>query len=1315
MKRILLLILSFIFLINLSAIVIESGSFRNFLYGVEPNAAYDDYVSHISEGIADPDYNLYAPFDPQTNGFGDFDIPNTAELSDWVTIIQEFTSANYTSADTLISNGGYPYEVVRFTDTDTGARYFMMRETLNMTYFDDNFDGDPNDDVTGSFDKGWGLFLYNPTASKPIVITIPHPTDDYATAIMGFECFKKWDAMFLLINGTGREVSWTNVGNYYNSKALGDPTRNANTVFHKAYMGFCDHIRSSFGVREFSVQLHSYDWGTRHPGLANNQISGGKYEENLGLPSLDPSNRHLDLINASDEVIFPANTIGVHEEVTLNGYYTFHNTVYDYYYYTDDGDSILVNTDQDLPGYSDNRQTQYTNDNSFNEWDVYDNFWHIEMDELPNQYDQTNNNYKWFYGWDPIAEVYDQSAIFDHTLEYYSYWVDKMTEVLPAVFDMDDSQLVATPENLDVFSQSYNYITLQWDDVPAFDFATYEILYATEPIGDDNYSIYDRSNYEVLADQKRTLLDVGELSQNQLYYFKIRALDKNGNVSGLSNEISAVTGCAKIRYISSIGRDGAVELGWQSEYENDAQGYRVYRSDDNENYAEIASWVFNGELVAANSNNSWYSFTDTTPVNNVTYYYKIAAVDNSDVEFIHNYETVAEPYDIYRIHVSNALDDISDDITFGMNLEAGDGEDGDYDVRRTTTTSGDYVYVGFWEEDWYYDPGYGVNLSQHIKTKFDTTKDWKGYYFRVKSNQTNEDLTMSLEDYLPFRSTEKIWIYDMGNGSWTSLLDGDYTFQVTNTNYRNFYVYYGNLNPYFEINNRQNHIFQGGQICDLYWNNTRTFLLDHIEISLQSEADSVFVADDLTNEDEFIMWTVPENIEYHNLRLYVDGIAQDGERIREKSPYIIGLVPSTIDITRTAGWHTVASPFPNDDLLDTEAFGAGAELWEYNSVGDLLQANDFEYENAYWAYVPNGNTASIQATVASEYDEFDLDYGWNFIVNPFAAEITMQNCLFRINNVWFSAAEAVNELNLNPNIFVYRDGMYQNVSNVLPFESYFLYCLTDDVANPRIRVYPYSEALPLEQPLTSLWNLKIFTDNGIDKSYVEIGSAWETTADYDLNYDLPALQNKPIPERLDFALYHSTIVEPNYPFEFMMRELTVPFDTDVDTSFVWEYMLKLGSTDPIQIYPDLSLFDANFTIRINISGDDFYLHDEQSITYQPSSTRDIFGEIEVYNYTVGNDETPAVANVFSIYPNPFNPDTNIAFNVKKLGKVELSLYNIRGQKITTLVREEMKPGNHTVIWNGEDKHGRTVASGVYFARLKTTGSKTQIKKMMLMK
>lgn len=84
------------------------------------------------------------------------------------------------------------------------------------------------------------------------------------------------------------------------------------------------------------------------------------------------------------------------------------------------------------------------------------------------------------------------------------------------------------------------------------------------------------------------------------------------------------------------------------------------------------------------------------------------------------------------------------------------------------------------------------------------------------------------------------------------------------------------------------------------------------------------------------------------------------------------------------------------------------------------------------------------------------------------------------------------------------------------------------------------------------------------------------------------------------------------------------------------------------------------------------------------------------------------------YPNPFNPTSTIQFGLTARANVELSVYNVLGQTVRTLVRNEMQPGNHKVQWDSRNDVGRTVATGVYFYRLKV-GEFVQVRKMLLLK
>ncbi|MCD4819250.1 MAG: T9SS type A sorting domain-containing protein, partial [Candidatus Cloacimonetes bacterium] len=113
-----------------------------------------------------------------------------------------------------------------------------------------------------------------------------------------------------------------------------------------------------------------------------------------------------------------------------------------------------------------------------------------------------------------------------------------------------------------------------------------------------------------------------------------------------------------------------------------------------------------------------------------------------------------------------------------------------------------------------------------------------------------------------------------------------------------------------------------------------------------------------------------------------------------------------------------------------------------------------------------------------------------------------------------------------------------------------------------------------------------------------------------------------------------------------------------------------------------------------------YFYENSSVAVLPSSFDDGF--------------LPNIL-LHSNYPNPFNPTTMISFSTtESTENTELSIYNIKGQKVKTLVNDKLEVGDHSLVWNGKDDSGKQVTSGIYFYKLKS-GRYTATKKMILMK
>ncbi|HDY90050.1 MAG TPA: T9SS type A sorting domain-containing protein [bacterium] len=169
-------------------------------------------------------------------------------------------------------------------------------------------------------------------------------------------------------------------------------------------------------------------------------------------------------------------------------------------------------------------------------------------------------------------------------------------------------------------------------------------------------------------------------------------------------------------------------------------------------------------------------------------------------------------------------------------------------------------------------------------------------------------------------------------------------------------------------------------------------------------------------------------------------------------------------------------------------------------------------------------------------------------------------------------------------------------------------------------------------------------------------------------------------------------------------ELTVPF--------------KLGLLNNLGIDPeDLGLFFVTDTGELDGSGIDDVVVDPEA--------DDITGDVEHFSdiavapksavpTLVEDDTIPEGFALSQNYPNPFNPETVIPYRITETANVKITIYNVVGQHVKTLVNELTLSGSYSVTWNGTDEAGRQLNSGLYFYRIQA-GTSTQTRKLMLMK
>jgi M6 family metalloprotease-like protein len=244
--------------------------------------------------------------------------------------------------------------------------------------------------------------------------------------------------------------------------------------------------------------------------------------------------------------------------------------------------------------------------------------------------------------------------------------------------------------------------------------------------------------------------------------------------------------------------------------------------------------------------------------------------------------------------------------------------------------------------------------------------------------------------------------------------------------------------------------------------------------------------------------------------------------------------------------------------------------------------------------------------------------------------------------------------------------------------------------------------------------------NGQEHSPLEGGDYFITYMEG--NYELEVSLEGHVDHTEDVLLLPGEITTVNVQLHFLQPPYDLSYIYDYDTQLItlnWEF----DNFDD----PDFT----NFNVYMSANGINFnYIGTCEETTY----CRPLMPVIDLYyavdaEYINGNslksdyvlvefssgddmEIVPAETRLYSNYPNPFNPATTIRFDLSTSSPVNLSVYNIRGQLVKTLLNTFKSAGSYELVWDGTDNSDKLESSGIYFYRLHY--NKKQIHKKMIM-
>ena len=398
--------------------------------------------------------------------------------------------------------------------------------------------------------------------------------------------------------------------------------------------------------------------------------------------------------------------------------------------------------------------------------------------------------------------------------------------------------------------------------------------------------------------------------------------------------------------------------------------------------------------------------------------------------------------------------------------------------------------------------------------------------------------------------------------------------------------------------------------------------------------------------------------------------------------------------------------------------------WYHNEIGDMLGADHVNRVYAGWAELtsnseppyPGGGGGTSTITVENQS-------GWNLVGLPVEVEDASYQTLFpnSVANTLYAFGvgyEPTTELELGSGYWLRFDDAGSNdltggtVDNLLASlaEGWNLVsggsseCGIDDpdgivVPNTLYGFGVGYESASSLMPGSGYW---LRTSAAGDITFTSIGAARVIPfADRMNDANLISFNGN--------ALYFGVQVPDNEKLSYSLPPKPQAGSFDVRFVGDWNYAENFGV---IELMNNTDMVSVKYSIK---DGSEWILENAfGTVTLNGN------GEIQVVNsdsYSLHKSSAKITPEKFALhqsYPNPFNPETTISYDISNVGNVEIVVYNMMGREIKTLVSGYHSPSTYQVIWNGTDNRGKIVPSGVYFYQMNSSEF-SQVNKVMFLK
>ena len=688
-----------------------------------------------------------------------------------------------------------------------------------------------------------------------------------------------------------------------------------------------------------------------------------------------------------------------------------------------------------------------------------------------------------------------------------------------------------------------------------------------------------------------------------------------------------------------------------------------------------------------------------------------------------------KPTPLWQLRLSASAATTVDSVCIlGISPAATDGFDSTFDIPKPPAPGGNYVQIYFPHPE--YGLPTGNNFSQDFRAArplADTVTRWT---FEVTTNIVDTTVSLNFISDGAIPSGFGILLKDLTGGTRKNLKTNGLNFSYNSGagGIRRFEILVGDSTaPAVSlIKPNGGEIIRSGKNYSIQWNESDRMGLDSTRILYSINAGTSYSPiTTLFGAQSTYGWLVPYI--YLNYQGCVALVATDsmGNTFKEVSNTVLTFAGDSLASPFVAGWNLMGTALrPNDSTVTgnfSDDISQAYYVFDYSPTTGYTRPTALTLGLGHWLGLLSNQTVDVIGQPAIDSVVTPLQQGFNIVSNSLVIQVPKTALYLIKGGTTLLYQSAIDSGWIASGLTGFNNNAqnYQLSDTLKIWNGYWLGVLKTGVSllvKPPLRntipILP-SVIRTTKTSSSTDWQVGIIAQFGTATDQpLTFGVKPDATPGFDATHDIPKAPIPPVHTYVETYFFQpswtpvlgskfvSSFTSPTAPL--LWTFYVAPSDSGV-------VVLRWNSQDIQNSVPS----NIGLTLQDNVSGTLVNLRTTASYSFAAQVPRpfSISGTVTSVGSRIG---LPTSFALSQNYPNPFNPSTTVSFALPERSRVNLEVFNILGQRVVSLVDDQMEAGYHQSVWNAN------VASGMYFYRIEavsvTDGKRfVDVKKMILLK